>query len=64
MKSKLLLSTFILTLVSALAFAQPPAPRGGDVPPAPGPRERAMPRAMGGPRGVIYTEFAETLVYI
>ena len=64
MKSKLLLSTFILTLVSALAFAQPPAPRGVDVPPAPGPRERAMPRAMGGPRGDIYRICRNAGIYL
>ncbi|WP_157150785.1 Spy/CpxP family protein refolding chaperone [Brachyspira sp. SAP_772] len=61
MKAKLLLSTFILTLVSALAFAQPPAPRGGAVPPpAPGPRERAL----GGPRGDIYRMCRNAGIYL
>ena len=61
MKSKLLLSTLILTLASALAFSQPPAPRG-DVPPAP--RERAMPRHMAGPRGDIYRICRNAGIYL
>ena len=58
MKSKLLLSTFILTLVSALAFAQPPAPRGAEVPPAPAPRH------MAGHRGDIYRICRNAGIYL
>lgn len=57
MKSKLLLSTLILTLVSALAFAQPPAPRGGEVPPH-------APRHMAGPRGDIYRMCRNAGIYL
>ena len=57
MKSKLLLSTLILTLVSALAFAQPPAPRGGEVPPP-------APRHMGCPRGDIYRMCRNAGIYL
>ena len=64
MKSKLLLSAFILTLVSALAFSQPPAPRGDVPPPVPGPRERAMPRHMAGPRGDIYRICRNAGIYL
>ena len=57
MKSKLLLSTLILTLVSALAFAQPPAPRGGEVPPP-------APRHMAGHRGDIYRMCRNAGIYL
>lgn len=64
MKLKLLLSAFILMLVSALAFSQPHVLRRGDVYPAPNPRERTMSRAMGGHRGDIYRICINAGIYL
>lgn len=64
MKTKILLTTLIITLISSMAFAQTPPPP----PPTPGydvgPRERApMPRHRG-PKGDIYRMCQNAGIYL
>ncbi len=71
MKTKLLLSLFIITLISSMAFAQVPLPppeaaNGGRYRYEPAPREREPlpPRHRGGPRGDIYRMCRNAGIYL
>lgn len=58
MKTKILLSTFIIALMSSIAFSQVP-------PPPPTPRGNTpMPRHMAGPRGDIYRICRNAGIYL
>ncbi|ASJ20217.1 Spy/CpxP family protein refolding chaperone [Brachyspira hampsonii] len=70
MKTKILLSLFIITLISSMAFAQPPAPdpAAGDrrrYEPVPRDRREPAPRPRaGGPKGDIYRMCRNAGVYL